>query len=108
MFRHNSVECHTITTTIEKKKKDGSHDVILSVRDTGVGISQEILPRLFTKFATKSNTGSTGLGLFISKNIVEAHGGRMWAENNNINGHDGIEKRGATFTFSLPLSNEQQ
>ena len=54
------------------------------------------MPRLFTKFATKSVTG-TGLGLFISKSIVEAHGGRIWAQNND----DGI---GATFAFSLPLS----
>src|SRR5690242_7169901 len=90
-----------IVTTVEKKKKDGGYNVIVSVRDTGVGISQEILPRLFTKFATKSETGGTGLGLFISKSIVEAHGGRIWAEKNS----DG---RGSTFTFSLPLSNEQQ
>ena len=55
-----------------------------------------MLPRLFTKFATKSYMG-TGLGLFISKSIVEAHGGRMWAENNS----DG---KGATFIFTLPLS----
>src|SRR5690242_254120 len=89
----------TITTTIEKKKKDGSHDVIGSVRDTGVGISQEILPRLFTKFATKSETGGTGLGLFISKSIVEAHGGRIWAENNK----DG---KGASFSFSLPINKQ--
>ena len=55
------------------------------------------MPRLFTKFATKSYKG-TGLGLFICKNIVEAHGGKIWAENNK----DG---KGATFSFSLPLDN---
>ena len=55
------------------------------------------MPRLFTKFAAKSDTG-TGLGLFISKSIVEAHGGRIWARNNE----DG--EKGATFYFSLPLS----
>jgi signal transduction histidine kinase len=56
------------------------------------------LPRLFSKFATKSFEG-TGLGLFIAKSIVEAHDGKVWAENN----HNG--KKGATFIFSLPLSN---
>jgi signal transduction histidine kinase len=66
----------------------------VSVRDTGTGIHDDIMPRLFTKFATKSQTG-TGLGLFISKSIIEAHGGKIWAENNS----DG---RGATFTFTLP------
>jgi signal transduction histidine kinase len=54
------------------------------------------LPRLFTRFATKSEKGGTGLGLFISKSIIEAHGGKIWAHNNT----DG---KGATFSFSLPL-----
>jgi two-component system sensor histidine kinase VicK len=58
------------------------------------------LPRLFTKFAPKSDKGTgIGLGLFIYKNIVEAHGGRIWAENNS----DG---KGATFSFSIPLAME--
>jgi signal transduction histidine kinase len=69
------------------------------IRDTGTGIDPQILPRLFSKFATKSHRG-TGLGLHISKNIVEAHGGKIWAENNG----DG---RGATFTIALPLLNKQ-
>ena len=73
----------------------------MSIKDTGPGIDPEILPRLFTKFATKSNTG-TGLGLYISKNIIEAHSGRIWAENNK----DDNEARGATFNFSLPLNME--
>lgn len=68
---------------------------IVSVRDTGSGIAPEIYPNLFTKFATKSEKG-TGLGLFLAKNIVESHGGKIWAENNS----DG---KGATFTFSLPI-----
>jgi signal transduction histidine kinase len=69
--------------------------VVIRMRDTGSGISPEIYPKLFTKFATKSDKG-TGLGLFISRSIIEAHGGRIWAENNK----DG---KGATFSFTLPL-----
>jgi two-component system sensor histidine kinase VicK len=76
-------------------KRDTQH-VIVSVRDNGQGINPEIYPRLFTKFASNSVVG-TGLGLYISKNIIEAHGGRMWAENNP----DG---KGATFSFNLPLT----
>jgi signal transduction histidine kinase len=74
-------------------KKDASSAVV-SVRDSGKGIDAGIMPKLFQKFATKSE-GGTGLGLYISKNIVEAHGGRIWAENN--------PSGGATFYFSLPL-----
>ena len=55
--------------------------MIVSVIDRGNGIDREILPRLFTKFATKSNQG-TGLGLYIAKNIIEAHGGQIWAQDN--------------------------
>jgi two-component system, OmpR family, sensor histidine kinase VicK len=72
-----------------------SRHVIVSMKDSGAGIDPEILPRLCTKFATKSDKG-TGLGLYISKSIIEAHGGKIWAENNS----DG---KGATFTFSLPI-----
>ena len=74
------------------------------VKDTGKGIDPEILPQLFSKFVSKSFEG-TGLGLFIAKSIVEAHGGKIWAENNNNNGN-GIEK-GATFYFTLPNINQQ-
>ncbi len=77
-------------------KKDNNQEILVSVQDTGTGIHPEILPRLFTKFATKSEIG-TGLGLFISKSIVEAHGGKIWAENNP-------GSNGTTFTFSLPLN----
>jgi signal transduction histidine kinase len=72
---------------------------LVCIKDTGQGIDPEIFPRLFSKFAAKSETG-TGLGLFISKSIVEARGGKIWAENNAD--YDG--KKGATFTFSIPLS----
>ncbi|MGA9153076.1 MAG: ATP-binding protein [Candidatus Nitrosopolaris sp.] len=83
----------------EHKTGDNNCDnrsyIIVSVKDTGQGIDVNILPKLFTKFASKSYHG-TGLGLFISKGIMEAHGGRIWAENNP----DGI---GDTLSFSLPL-----
>ena len=95
----------TISVKIQSSRQNNKGDnIIVSVQDTGDGIDPEIIPRLFTKFATKSEKG-TGLGLFISKSIVEAHGGRMWAENN---ADTTLEKRtrGATFYFSLPLVSE--
>ena len=90
-----STEEGTISVSLEKKEDH----VVISLKDTGTGIDPEILPRLFTRFATKSFAG-TGLGLYISKSIVEAHGGKIGAENNS----DG---RGATFAFSLPLIIQQ-
>ena len=80
---------------------------LISVRDTGSGIDHDILPRLFEKFAAKSFQG-IGLGLFISKKIIEAQGGKIWAENNaNTIGTTGIDdllqEKGATFSFSLPI-----
>jgi two-component system, OmpR family, sensor histidine kinase VicK len=89
-----------ISVTLKEHKGDDNNnkEVIVSIKDKGIGIAPEIMPRLFTKFATKSGKG-TGLGLFISKSIIEAHGGRIWAENNS----DG---KGATFSFSLPISKE--
>ena len=92
-----------ITVMVEKKdhKKEEQHnnqEILVSIQDTGIGIAPEIMSRLFTKFATKSEKG-TGLGLFISKSIIEAHGGKIWAENNS----DG---KGATFSFSLPIANK--
>ena len=88
----------TILISVEKDKSSNNNNnkaIIVSVKDSGQGIDSSILPRLFTKFASKSYKG-TGLGLFISKGIIEAHGGKIWGENNP----DG---RGATFSFSLPL-----
>ena len=75
---------------------------IISVKDRGTGIDPDVVPRLFTKFAMKSDKG-TGLGLYISKSIVEAHGGNIWAENNNDDGNEG-----ATFTFTLPRSEKRE
>jgi signal transduction histidine kinase len=85
-------------------KEEEQEEVVIAVKDTGSGIDPELIPRLFTKFATKSYRG-TGLGLYISKSIVEAHGGKMWAMNNYENDSDFDDRRliGATFYFTLPL-----
>jgi two-component system, OmpR family, sensor histidine kinase VicK len=85
--------------TISTEKEKFGKEVIVKVKDSGSGIDPGIMSRLFTKFATKSHVG-TGLGLFISKSIVEAHGGRMWAENNLVG-------KGATFCFSVPILHEK-
>ena len=87
----------TISVRIERKRnnEDAKDVIVIGIKDTGSGIHAEIMPKLFSKFASKSVSG-TGLGLYISKSIVEAHGGRIWAENNP----DG---KGASFSFSLPL-----
>ena len=90
----------TITITTEKKD---NQEVVVSIKDTGIGISSEILPKLFSKFASKSFQG-TGLGLFICKSIIESHGGKIWAENNNSITD---EKKGSTFYFTLPLIDQQ-
>ena len=80
-----------------EKIANGDNDhIVVSIKDSGEGIHSDIKPYLFSKFTTKSDQG-TGLGLFISKNIVEAHGGKIWAENNAIG------EKGATFYFTLPL-----
>jgi signal transduction histidine kinase len=89
-----------ISLGVERKRNNKDNDdakevIVISVKDTGSGIHPEIMPKLFSKFASRSFSG-TGLGLYISKGIVKAHGGRIWAENNP----DG---KGASFSFSLPL-----
>jgi signal transduction histidine kinase len=92
----------TLTITVKKKKTrnkpDDNEEALVSIKDTGTGIDPEIRPRLFEKFASRSSQG-TGIGLFISKSIVESHGGKIWAENNA----DGI---GSTFYFSLSIMKE--
>ena len=79
------------------KKNEGKEEVIVSVKDTGEGIPEKILPKLFSKFPVSNSTTGTGLGLYICKNIVEAHGGRIWAENNS-------DENGSTFSFTLPIA----
>jgi two-component system, OmpR family, sensor histidine kinase VicK len=89
----------TDSGTITIASRVEGRDASISVKDTGRSIDTELMPRLFTKFASKSETG-TGLGLYLSKKIIEAHGGKIWAENNK-------EGKGATFTFTLPLLKSQ-
>jgi signal transduction histidine kinase len=93
---HNS---QTIFVIVDKKKEGEEEKkvVIVSVKDTGEGIPEKILPKLFSKFSVSNSTTGTGLGLYICKNIIEAHEGRIWAENNS-------DKNGATFSFTLPIA----
>jgi two-component system, OmpR family, sensor histidine kinase VicK len=92
-------ELGTVLIKIETRLDDSNNrQAIVSIKDTGPGIDPSIAPRLFEKFATKSDKSSgLGLGLFVSKSIIESHGGKIWADNN-------ADGKGATFTFSLPLS----
>jgi signal transduction histidine kinase len=85
----------SIAVSVESKHNGNDDYALIKIKDTGDGIDPTIMPRLFTKFSTKSSQG-TGLGLFICKSIIEAHGGKIWAENN-------FEERGATFFFTLPI-----
>jgi len=86
---------NTINILIKKENINGIEEVMVDIIDTGLGIDPEIFPRLFTKFATNSYRGGTGLGLYLSKIIIEKHNGKIWAENNS----DG---KGSTFSFSIP------
>ena len=81
----------------EDNDNDKDNDIKIKIHDTGKGIDTELLPRLFEKFATKSEFGGTGLGLYISKNIIEAHGGKIWTDK-TTNG------KGAIFVFTLPIT----
>jgi signal transduction histidine kinase len=114
--RLNQVIMNLLSNAMKFNQEDGTitirtqivdNQVIVRIKDTGIGIDPEIFPRLFTKFVTKAGTGGTGLGLFISKAIIEDHGGRIWAENGSMSSN-GNERRGAIFTFTLPLNEEQE
>ncbi|HJT83484.1 MAG TPA: HAMP domain-containing sensor histidine kinase [Nitrososphaeraceae archaeon] len=95
-----------IEITLEKVRKEEDDNekefVLVKIKDNGKGVDKEILPHLFEKFATKSEKG-TGLGLYISKNIIEAHNGKIWIETNN-----NPDDKGAIFRFTLPISNHYQ
>lgn len=104
----NFTQNGTITITAYRARVDtkgqidesDTESTVVEIKDTGTGINAEILPRLFDKFATRSMSG-TGLGLYISKSIVDSHDGKIWAYNNK----DG---KGATFTFTLPINKKDK
>ena len=88
------------TISISSRVDASGQTAIVSIRDTGEGIDAEILPKLFGKFISRSEKG-TGIGLYISRKIIEAHGGQIWGENN-------VDGNGATFTFTLPLARNKE
>ena len=104
----NFTQNGTVTITAYRAQVDIKGDIdvtdresiVVEIKDTGTGISSEMLPRLFDKFATRSMSG-TGLGLYISKSIVDSHDGKIWAYNNK----DG---KGATFVFILPIDKKDK
>ena len=104
----NFTQNGTITITAYRAQVDINGEIdesdrestVVEIKDTGTGINSEMLPRLFDKFATRSMSG-TGLGLYISKSIVDSHDGKIWAYNNK----DG---KGATFTFTLPIDKKDK
>jgi signal transduction histidine kinase len=97
--RGDQAKIEIILEKVKKDKKEEDEWISVKIRDNGTGIDQEILSRLFSKFTTTSEFGGTGLGLYISKKIIEAHGGTIRGYNNNLNG----EKKGATFEFMLQI-----
>lgn len=77
------------------------HDLLLAVKDTGLGLSSDTIPKLFEKFSrgegvSAIDTEGVGLGLFVAKNIIDAHNGEIWAESEG-------EGKGSAFYFSLPI-----
>ena len=98
----------TITVAIKRTSHDleGDNDsVIISIKDQGTGVDPSIKDKLFEKFETKSANGA-GLGLYLSRKIVEAHGGKIWVEGKTDSGDE--KERGAIFAFSIPLKNQSK
>ena len=102
-FKDNNNSNNNSNDNYDDDDNEKQEFVCIKIKDTGKGIDPEVMPRLFEKFATKSDRG-TGLGLYISKNIVEAHGGKIWGLNNKNNNNMYVEN-GAEFGFTLPLFN---
>ena len=104
MDRKNKIEVADKTHG-RNRSFNSDDEIIVSITDNGQGIPPDVAQNLFTKFVSGSNSG-TGLGLYISKNIIEAHGGRIWARNNDAaaaNETTDISSTGATFSFALPV-----
>jgi signal transduction histidine kinase len=98
----------TITVAIKRTSHDLESDndrVIISIKDQGTGVDPSIKDKLFEKFETKSANGA-GLGLYLSRKIVEAHGGKIWVEGKTDSSYE--EERGAIFAFSIPLKNQSK
>jgi signal transduction histidine kinase len=95
---NNNIFSSTAATTAIANNNDA--EIVVCVQDTGQGIDAEILPTLFSKFTSNHSSGGTGLGLFVSKGIIEAHGGKIYAMNNE---DDQGRKKGATFIFTFPI-----
>src|ERR1044071_1005096 len=94
--KHGTVTINTNLDNSNDNNADKNKVVVVTITDTGSGITSDIMQKLFSKFVTSSSHG-TGLGLFISKGIIETHGGKIWAENNS----NGV---GSSFSFSLPIT----
>ena len=94
--KNGTVTINTSIANVSNNNGNNDKEVVVTIMDTGSGITPETMQKLFSKFVTTSSHG-TGLGLFISKGIIEAHGGRIWAENNS----NGV---GSSFSFSLPFT----
>jgi signal transduction histidine kinase len=105
MIGENKIGVANKDHDLGSSSSDSNYEIIINVTDNGQGIPPDVAQNLFTKFVSGSDSG-TGLGLYISKNIIEAHGGRIWARNNDsaapADGTVPISPSGATFSFSLP------
>ena len=97
-----------ITVTANKRThgiEGGNDSVIVSIKDQGTGVDPSLKDKLFEKFQTRSANGA-GLGLYLSRKIVEAHGGKIWVEEKADSSQK--EERGATFAFSIPVKNQSK
>ena len=101
----------TVTVTIKRTSHDltdtdsNNDSIVVSIKDQGTGVDPSLKDKLFEKFATKSANGA-GLGLYLSRKIVEAHGGKIWIERTTHSNDE--DERGAIFVFNLPIKNQSK